>query len=79
MTKRLTLNILAPVEIPENVSVKIFKAPPTPPKGAFSDIPVDVGPQYEGQRVRAKEMYVELGGPKVKYKYELFRFKIREN
>uniref|UniRef100_A0A7J3JQU0 CO-methylating acetyl-CoA synthase n=1 Tax=Ignisphaera aggregans TaxID=334771 RepID=A0A7J3JQU0_9CREN len=39
----------------------------------FSDIPVDVGPQYEGQRVRAPEMYVELGGPKVNHKFELFR------
>ena len=75
MTVKPTLNILTPIEIPEDVSVKVFKAPPPPPKGAFSDIPVDVGPQYEGQRVRAKEMYVELGGPKVKYKFELFRIR----
>lgn len=69
--------ILTPVE-PPTEAVKIFKAPPTPPKAMFSDIPVDVGPQYEGQRVRASEMFVELGGPKVKHKFELFRVKSPE-
>ena len=67
--------ILEPVKLPEDVKIRVFDIPPTPEKGAFSDIPVDVGPQYEGQRVRGPEMYVELGGPKVKYKFELFRVK----
>ena len=69
------LKIIEKFEVPANVSVKVFKVPPPPPKGVFSDIPVDVGPQYEGQRVRAPEMFVELGGPKVKYKFELFLVK----
>ncbi|MCL2157206.1 MAG: acetyl-CoA decarbonylase/synthase complex subunit beta, partial [Methanobrevibacter sp.] len=30
----------------------------------FSDIPVDVGPMHEGERIRAANMYVELAGPK---------------
>ncbi len=41
----------------------------------FTDIPVDVGIIYEGERIRKKDMYVELGGPKVKYKFELFRIR----
>lgn len=39
----------------------------------FEDIPVDVGVIYEGERIRRKDMYVELGGPKVDYKFELVR------
>lgn len=39
----------------------------------FEDIPVDVGVIYEGERIRRAQMYVELGGPKVKYKFELVR------
>jgi len=39
----------------------------------FADIPVDVGVVYEGERVRRKEMYVELGGPDIDYKFELLR------
>ncbi len=39
----------------------------------FEDIPVDVGVIYEGERIRKAQMYVELGGPKVKYKFELVR------
>jgi len=39
----------------------------------FEDIPVDVGVIYEGERIRRKEMYVELGGPKIKEKFELAR------
>ena len=39
----------------------------------FEDIPVDVGVIYEGERIRKKQMYVELGGPKVQYKFELVR------
>ncbi|MEM1678472.1 MAG: CO dehydrogenase/CO-methylating acetyl-CoA synthase complex subunit beta [Ignisphaera sp.] len=68
----LKISIVSPIEVPDDM-VKIFKVPPPPPKAMFSDIPVDVGPQYEGQRVRAPEMYVELGGPKVNHKFELFR------
>jgi acetyl-CoA decarbonylase/synthase complex subunit beta len=40
---------------------------------SFSDVPVDVGPVYEGERIRAKQMYVELGGPKMEKKFELCR------
>jgi len=39
----------------------------------FKDIPVDVGVVYEGERIRRKEMQVELGGPDVKEKFELVR------
>jgi acetyl-CoA decarbonylase/synthase complex subunit beta len=71
----VSINIapLEPVKLPEDVKIHVFDVPPAPQKGAFADIPVDVGPQYEGQRVRGPEMYVELGGPKVKYKIELFK------
>jgi acetyl-CoA decarbonylase/synthase complex subunit beta len=41
----------------------------------FQDIPVDVGVIYEGERIRRKDMYVELGGPDVKEKFELARVK----
>jgi len=30
----------------------------------FEDIPVEVSPMYEGERIRAANMYVELAGPK---------------
>lgn len=39
----------------------------------FKDIPVEVGVIYEGERIRRKDMYVELGGPDVKEKFELAR------
>ena len=42
---------------------------------SFSDIPVDVGPVYEGERIRGNQMYVELGGPKVEKHFELVRVK----
>jgi acetyl-CoA decarbonylase/synthase complex subunit beta len=42
---------------------------------SFSDIPVDVGPVYEGERIRSNQMYVELGGPKVSKHFELVRVK----
>lgn len=42
---------------------------------SFSDMPVDVGPVYEGERIRAKQMYVELGGPKMDKHFELVRVK----
>jgi acetyl-CoA decarbonylase/synthase complex subunit beta len=37
--------------------------------------PVDVGPQYEGEVIRKDDMYVELGGPKQKNKFELVTLK----
>mgnify|MGYP005835091761 CR=1 FL=1 len=39
----------------------------------FKDIPVDVGVIYEGERIRRKDMHVELGGPDIKEKFELAR------
>jgi len=36
-------------------------------------LPVDVGPSYEGERVRGNDMFLELGGPKVKFKFELVK------
>ena len=42
---------------------------------SFSDMPVDVGPVYEGERIRAKQMFVELGGPKSEKHFELVRVK----
>jgi acetyl-CoA decarbonylase/synthase complex subunit beta len=44
----------------------------------FKDIPVEVGVIYEGQRIRRNDMYVELGGPDVKEKFELTRVKKQE-
>jgi acetyl-CoA decarbonylase/synthase complex subunit beta len=37
----------------------------------FEDIPVDVGIIYEGERIRGREMQVELGGPREELKFEL--------
>lgn len=37
----------------------------------FEDIPVGVGIIYEGERIRGRDMQVELGGPREKYKFEL--------
>jgi acetyl-CoA decarbonylase/synthase complex subunit beta len=42
---------------------------------SFEAYPIGVGPQFEGERVRAKEMYVELGGPKIDKKFELCEVK----
>jgi len=39
----------------------------------FEDIPVEVGVIYEGERIRRKNMQVELGGPNQKHKFELAR------
>jgi len=39
----------------------------------FEDVPVDVGVIYEGERIRRKDMYVELGGPKIETKFELVK------
>ena len=41
----------------------------------FEDIPVDVGVIYEGERIRRKNMQIELGGPKQETKFELVRAK----
>ena len=41
----------------------------------FEDIPVDVGIIYEGERIRGREMQVELGGPRESYKFELVQAK----
>lgn len=40
---------------------------------SFSDLPFDVGPVYEGERIRANQMFVELGGPKIEKHFELVR------
>ena len=42
---------------------------------SFADLPFDVGPVYEGERIRGNQMYVELGGPKVEKHFELVRVK----
>ena len=42
----------------------------------FEDIPVEVGVIYEGERIRRKDMFVELGGPNIKEKFELAIFLI---
>ena len=39
------------------------------------DFHVDIGPQYEGETIRKEDMQVELGGPKIKAKFELVRLK----
>ncbi len=39
----------------------------------FADIPVDVGVVYEGERIRFKDMQIELGGERVENKFELAR------
>ena len=41
----------------------------------FEDMPVDVGVIYEGERIRYKDMQVELGGERVDTKFELVRVK----
>lgn len=74
-SKEFKLKLIEEVPLPSDVNIKVFKVLPPPPKSMFGDFPVDVGPQYEGQRIRAPEMYVELGGPKVRYKFELFLVK----
>jgi acetyl-CoA decarbonylase/synthase complex subunit beta len=39
----------------------------------FSDIPVDVSLAHAGERIRKNDLYVELGGPDVKEKFELVK------
>ncbi len=38
---------------------------------SFDDLPIEIGVIYEGERVRGKDMFVELGGPKMDKKFEL--------
>lgn len=45
----------------------------------FKDIPVEVSVIYEGERIRRKDMFVELGGPDIKEKFELVRVKKPED
>ena len=42
---------------------------------SFADLPFQVGPVYEGERIRGNQMYVELGGPKIEKHFELVRVK----
>lgn len=37
----------------------------------FDDIPVDIGIIYEGERIRGRDMQIELGGPREEEKFEL--------
>jgi acetyl-CoA decarbonylase/synthase complex subunit beta len=37
----------------------------------LKSLPIDVGLVYEGERIRAKDMHAELGGPRVTTKWEL--------
>jgi acetyl-CoA decarbonylase/synthase complex subunit beta len=39
----------------------------------FEEIPVEVGLVHEGERIRRKDMQLELGGPEVREKFELVR------
>jgi len=41
----------------------------------FEDIPVDIGVIYEGERIRRKDMHIELGGSKIETKFELVNVK----
>ncbi|HTY15917.1 MAG TPA: CO dehydrogenase/CO-methylating acetyl-CoA synthase complex subunit beta [Methanoregulaceae archaeon] len=43
--------------------------------GMFSDIPVNIGVVYEGERIRKQTMHVELGGPQVLEKFEILQVK----
>jgi len=41
----------------------------------FDDIPVEVGLVHAGERIRKNDVYVELGGPDIREKFELVRVK----
>ncbi|HDM36878.1 MAG TPA: CO dehydrogenase/CO-methylating acetyl-CoA synthase complex subunit beta [Candidatus Syntrophoarchaeum butanivorans] len=36
----------------------------------WDDIPAEIGPQFEGERIRAADTAIEFGGPKVDYAFE---------
>jgi len=42
---------------------------------SFEAYPIGVGPQFEGERIRKNEMYIELGGPNIEKKFELCEVK----
>jgi acetyl-CoA decarbonylase/synthase complex subunit beta len=44
-------------------------------EGMFSDIPVEVGVVFEGERIRKQQMHAELGGPNVEEKFEILEVK----
>ena len=44
-------------------------------EGMFTDIPVEVGVVYEGERVRKQQMHAEFGGPHIADKYEILEVK----
>ncbi|MFN3527773.1 MAG: acetyl-CoA decarbonylase/synthase complex subunit beta, partial [Candidatus Altarchaeaceae archaeon] len=41
----------------------------------LKDFPVPIGASYEGERIRGNDMHIEMGGPKVKFKFELVLIK----
>jgi acetyl-CoA decarbonylase/synthase complex subunit beta len=45
----------------------------------FDDIPVDVGLVYAGERIRKNDMYVELGGPDIREKFELVKIRTTDS
>jgi len=45
----------------------------------FEDLPVEVGVIFEGERIRRKNMQVELGGPNQEHKFELARVRKLED
>ena len=44
----------------------------------FEDIPVEVSLAHAGERIRKNDLYVELGGPDVKEKFELVKVRDQE-
>ena len=46
---------------------KIFQLPEDPEK-LFEDLPIECSPRWASERVRKKDIWVELGGPKHDYK-----------
>lgn len=42
----------------------------------FENIPVEVGLVHEGERIRKNDLYIELGGPSVREKFEIVRVRL---